>query len=90
MQNVNTFTTEISSDYTDTTLTVNDATIVNESLKKLRDLEADNLTESTVVKTQGRLTLPKKRHKRNQLFNSHSRDIVSPLYDFDVVKTPNI
>lgn len=49
----NPLTTEFSVDYTDTSISVNDATIVNESLRKLRDREADNLTDSTVTKTQG-------------------------------------
>ena len=34
---------------------MNDATIVLESLRKLRDREAATLTESTVIKTQGTL-----------------------------------
>lgn len=44
---------EISADYTDASMTVGDATIVMESLRKLRDREAANLTESTVIKSQG-------------------------------------
>ena len=43
----------ISVDYTDTSMTANDATIVLESLRKLRDREGATLTESTVIKTQG-------------------------------------
>ena len=57
VQKVNLFNV-ISSDYTDSMLTVNDVTIVNESLRKLRDREAENLTESTVVKAQGTPKFP--------------------------------
>ena len=54
-------------DYTDTIITVHDVALVEDSLKKLRDREVNDLTESTVAMTQGkpRLVIGHRLNKQN-------------------------